>query len=126
MPICHRIFTEERRLVIHSIGHAIPVCQIIFSFLNNRGKKVLCGRGAVCICCNGISIPKLDIQKALEAVERLGERGFLLMELILQVQFTESGLEVDLRGNVLEWHLGSPPGSATDVHGRVTCSSRRQ
>lgn len=78
------------------------------------------------MCCNGISIPKPDVQQALEAVERLGERGFLLMELILQVQFTESGLEVDLRGNVLEWHLGSPPGSATDVRGRVTCSGRRQ
>lgn len=78
------------------------------------------------MCCNGTSIPKLDIQKALEAAERLGERGFLLTELILQVQFTESGLEVDLRGNVMEWHLGSPPGSATDVRGRVPCSSRRQ
>lgn len=39
MPICHRIFIEERQLVIHSIGHAIPICQIIFSFLNNQGKN---------------------------------------------------------------------------------------
>lgn len=30
MPICHRVLIEERQLVIHSIGHAIPSCQIIF------------------------------------------------------------------------------------------------
>jgi len=39
IPICHRIFIEERQPVIGGIGHAIPVCQIIYAFLNNRGKK---------------------------------------------------------------------------------------
>lgn len=69
MPICHRIVIEERQLVIRSIGHAIPICQIIFSFLNNQGKEITVWQRHF-ICCNGTSILKPDVQKALEPVER--------------------------------------------------------